>query len=54
MLQNRQESFPVIQMGENVLFFLLFICAYNVWVISLPFPHLPYLWEKIFNWKFNN
>jgi hypothetical protein len=21
------------------LIFILFICAYNVWVISLPFPH---------------
>jgi hypothetical protein len=25
------------------LIFILFICAYNVWVISSPFPHpLPY------------
>jgi hypothetical protein len=27
----------------NLIFFLLLICAYNVWVISPPFPHaLPY------------
>jgi hypothetical protein len=27
-----------------LFFFLLFICAYNVWVISPPSPHhLPYL-----------
>jgi hypothetical protein len=25
--------------GVNGIFFIIFICAYNVWVISPPFPH---------------
>jgi hypothetical protein len=39
------EFFFFLELSQHLfnLFFLLFICAYNVWVISPPFPLLPSL-----------
>jgi hypothetical protein len=31
--------------GVNGIFFIIFICAYNVWVISPPFPPPPPLFS---------
>jgi hypothetical protein len=34
-------AFGTFQGFKNMFFLILFVCAYNVWVISAPFPSPP-------------